>query len=296
MSGALPERVRGAAPSVLALPVSKRTATGKINVLAFPVRPGESDREWRARYRVWKKGEQEKALAGENREQEGLKIFCEEANVKLSDLVARLGGEYQWWVERSLKGNWELLRANTQASKALAGGEARLVVARRIDGLVVDQVERGMRVAGGAYLKLIDSIVALPERASEMTADDAASLAEDAGEGESDRAPVGTIEGVKGRPGPKKTRAVLLRNKLGLLNDATRGLLNMANQARAMGLVSVPEGPRAMPAADGNTSSQNDRVVNGVKVLNSLLQAITNGQVPQARPEKQVLETTADVP
>jgi hypothetical protein len=180
----------------------------------------------------------------------------------------------QWSIDR----NWEMMRANKKAGQLLAGGEARLQLAARVDRITLAKIEVITALASEAYENLLRKAAALPDDHTELTeADDPGQtpIAGDVAGMEGAESVLTEDAGPRNRTGPKRGRNTLLKQKASLINDITKGFFGMLDGVRNHGLLVPVHTPKK---SDGDP--QNGVDMGKLASLNNVFIQIQSGQKP----------------
>lgn len=226
----------------------KTTAFDGIDANPKPI-PGESNKGFKKRMaKLRAEAEGRLVKAKDEDYQEAFRLFCdgidENKNPTVTEVGLHLKMHLPTLLQMSINGKWELLRANAKAASQLALNEARLQLARRIDGVIYTVAEEVILKASEAYKQLIAAINDTPIEAVPVAAGDGL--------------PVPSPDEPEKKPIPREK---MIRWKTDALNNAVGGFMDMAESARTLGLVIVPGDGKKGNGADGHKPIESGKLV-----------------------------------
>jgi len=159
--------------------------------------------------------------------------------------------------KHSISADWAATRANYQISEERSLAASRLAVVLRVDKTVIEQAEKVIAKAADHYMKLLDTVTAMPEG----------------------QAPRETSAG-----SPVKSE---IETKIYLLTRLSAGFIAMAQGAKQLGLVKAPG------EDDRNRGVLDPAKLAGLSL--TIIQQDENGRMKVAqRPASEVLDIEAD--
>ncbi len=190
---------------------------------------------------------------------EAFSLFCNGLGENRHPTVAEIGIHLKMHLpsllETSIKQKWELLRANAEAANELAQNEGRLQIARRIDRVIFSEAEQIVLKAAEVYREAILKIAEQSTDPKDYGAPEPTLKSEPI-----DGLPIPSPDAKKKKP--EMFELNLVGKKVGALNEAVRGFMDMAERARNLGLLVVPkDGTKESEDAGGGKSIAGGRLL-----------------------------------